>query len=136
MPARRALLACIAIAAASVAGCGRSADRADVRSVADRFYAAIAQDRGDLACAQLSHPTRQQLESQTGQPCDDVVTRLDHAGGEVAAVAVFVTNAKVDMTSGESVFLSLEPEGWRLTAIGCKPPARPRDEPFDCEAEA
>ena len=48
-----------------------------------------------------------------------------------------MTNAKADLSGGESAFLSREPDGWRLTAIGCKAETRkPRDRPFDCELEA
>jgi len=52
-------------------------------------------------------------------------------------VEVFATNAKVDLSSGESAYLSPEPAGWKLSAIGCKPEeGKPRDRPLDCEVEA
>jgi N-methylhydantoinase A/oxoprolinase/acetone carboxylase beta subunit len=121
----------------SWAGCGTAADRADARTVTERFYGAIRADDGAAACEQLSEAAVKQLESQSGQDCADVVTRLEYEGGEIAAVEVFATNAKVDLTSAESGFLSLEPDGWRLTAIGCKPEeGKPRDRPLDCEVEA
>jgi hypothetical protein len=50
---------------------------------------------------------------------------------------VFVTNAKVELTGGDSAFLNREPAGWRLTAVGCKAEqGDPKDTPLDCEVEA
>jgi len=119
------------------AGCGTAGDREDAGAVTERFYDAIRADDGAAACEQLSGAAVKQLESQSGQPCEDVVTRLEYGGGEIVAVEVYATNAKVDLTSRESGFLSLEPEGWRLSAIACKPAeGKPRDRPLDCEVEA
>jgi hypothetical protein len=43
----------------------------------------------------------------------------------------------VDLSSGESAFLSPEQGEWKLSAIGCKvEEGEPRDFPLDCEAEA
>jgi hypothetical protein len=119
------------------AGCGTAGDRADATTVTERFYDAIRSDDGAAACEQLSDAVVKQLESQSGEPCEDAVTGLEYDGGEISAVEVYATNAKVDLTSDESGFLSLEPDGWRLSAIGCKPEeGEPRDHPLDCEVEA
>jgi hypothetical protein len=125
------------LTAFGAAGCGTSEDRRDVREITERFYTAIREDDGEAACGALSAEARAQLESQSGRACDEVVTRLQYEGGDVEAVAVFVTNAKVDMSSGESAFLALEPDGWRLVAIGCTAETgKPRARPFECELEA
>jgi hypothetical protein len=43
----------------------------------------------------------------------------------------------VDLTSGQSMFLSRTELGWRLSAVGCEPQAgKPADRPYDCELEA
>ena len=127
----------LALLAALAGGCGVSDDETAVRGIAERFYTAIREDDGDAACELMSAEARKQLEGQTGQACDDVVTRLQYDGGDVEAAVVYVTNAKVDMTSGESAFLSYEPDGWRLTGLACKAETgKPRDRPFDCELEA
>ena len=128
------LLLAVAVLAA---GCGVSDDEAEVRGVTERFYTAIRVDDGAAACELLSAETASALESQSGQTCEDVITRLQYDGGEVESAVVYVTNAKVEMSSGESAFLGDEPGGWRLTAIACKPEAdRPRHRPFECEVEA
>ncbi len=134
---RRARWTAALAAVTALSGCGTSDDRQQVRGVVARFYDAVRQDRADDACAQLSAATVSQLESQTGQSCQGVITRLDYAGGAIVDVQVFITNAKVDLRNGESAFLNREPTGWKLTAIACKAEdGKPRDRPFECEVEA
>lgn len=120
-----------------LAACGTSDDRAQSEEVVTRFYAAIEENRGGAACARLSTPARQELESQAGKPCRAAILELDLKAGAVTAATVFVTNARVDVAGGESAFLSRESEGWKLSALGCKPEdGKPRDRPFDCELQA
>ena len=122
---------------AALAGCSSAtSEREDAAAVVERFYAAVEQDDGSTACEQLATATVLALESQSGRRCREVVTRLDLAGGEVEQTEIAVTAAKVDLSSEEAAFLSRGPEGWRLSAIGCKPSTEPTDQPFGCEAEA
>ena len=126
----------LALLAAALAGCASApSERDEAAAVVERFYTAVEQQDGATACEQLSTGTLLALESQSDLRCREVVTRLDLAGGEVERTEIFVTNAKVDMTTDEAAFLSRGPEGWRLSAIGCKPPVR-EDDPYACEAEA
>ena len=120
-----------------LAGCGTSDDRDQARGVVERFYDAVRQDRAEDACAQLSAATVKELESQTEQSCEGVITRLEYDGGAIESVEVYVTNAKVDLRSGESTFLSREPAGWKITGVACKAvEGKPADRPLDCEVEA
>jgi hypothetical protein len=135
MQAARACAAALALAL--LAGCGTSDDARQADRVVQRFYQALGAHRGGAACAQLGSDTVKQLESQSGQSCSSVITRLKISPGPIVATHVFATSAKVDAGSGESAFLDREPEGWRISAAGCKPrEGKPRDRPFDCEAEA
>jgi len=135
--ARPALGIAAAVLAIGTAACGRSDDRAEVRSVTDGFLAAYAADDGAAACARLSSHTVQALEDQEQAPCSRAVTELQLDVGDIARVEVYVTNAKVDLTTGESAYLSEEAAGWRLSAVGCRPEdGKPADRPFECEAEA
>jgi hypothetical protein len=119
-----------------LAGCGRAGDREDVRAVADRFFAAVESGDGEQACEQLSPATRAELESQEQRDCRDAVTELQLGGGSVTAVDVFILNAVVELSSGETAFLSDGEEGWRLSAIGCQSQGKPSDRPYDCELES
>jgi hypothetical protein len=123
--------------AAFAGGCGRDGDRDAVQAVTDRFYAAFDAGDGETACAQLSTDTRSELESQEQQPCAEAVGSLQLEGGALERVQVYVTNAKADLMSGESAFLSHTADGWRLSAVGCQPVGgKPADRPYDCELEA
>ena len=118
-------------------GCGTSDDREQARNAVIRFYHALEEHRGGAACAELSSSTVSQLESQSGQRCARAITDIRLRGGAVSRTEVFVTNAKVDVTSGESAYLDREAAGWKLSAVGCRPnEGKPRDRPLDCEVEA
>ena len=130
MGATPALLVVLALA-----GCGQSDDRATVRTVTDRFFNAYEADQGAVACSTIASETRKQLESQESRPCPEAVGSVELSGGAITKVNVQMTSAKVDLASGESVFLSQEQPGWRITAIGCRPTTTPTDTPFDCELE-
>ncbi len=122
---------------ALLAGCGTGDDREQVEAVVERFYAAIEADEAQAACEELGQSTLEQLESQSQQSCEDVITRLEYEGGSIVEAEVYITNAKVDLDSGESAFLSREDDGWKLSAIACKAEkGKPADRPFECEVEA
>jgi hypothetical protein len=122
--------------ALTVSGCGRGADRATVGKVTDTFFAALGSGDGDRACEQLGPETRSALEQQEKSDCRDAVTKLQLDAGSVTRVEVDVVNATVELSSGESAFLDKGQEGWRLSAVGCKPLGGQRaDGPYDCELE-
>ena len=129
------------LAALAVAGllgaCGTSDDRTQARDVVERFYDAVRDDDGAAACAQLSAAAVKQVESQSGQSCSSSITDLDLQGAAIADTHVYITNAKVDLRNGESAFLGVERDGWKLSAVGCQvEEGLPRDRPYDCEVEA
>jgi hypothetical protein len=126
----------VLLAATALAGCGQADDRDTVRATTQRFLAAYAADEGERACEALSTDTVKELESQESEPCPEAISGVEINGGTVADVHVTVTNAKVDLATGESVFLSEEADGWKITALGCRSAGKPRDEPFDCELTA
>lgn len=136
--ARRVLVAVAVLAAAvPAAGCGRSGDREQARAVTERFFSAVQRHDGGAACAQLSTDTRSEVESQEKKPCAEAIGSLDLQPARVRSVQVFITSAKADLAGGESAFLSFGPEGWQLSAVGCRPQGgKPADEPYDCEAQA
>jgi hypothetical protein len=134
--ARFTAVALLALVAGVTTGCGTGDDREQARGVVERFYDAVRQDQGATACEQLSESTLQQLESQTEQQCDQVITRLDVEGGAVVDAHVYVLNADVELSSGEHAFLSRERGGWRISALACSPEGPPHERPMDCEVEA
>jgi hypothetical protein len=134
---RRPLAVLAAVSALGAAGCGRSDDRDAVRAVSERFFAALDAGDGAAACEQLSVDTRDKLEGDEQKPCREAITSLQIEGGEIGAVAVYLTNATVELAGGERAFVSDTAQGWRLTAAGCTPAkGDPKQEPLDCELEA
>lgn len=135
--ARRSALIALLLLCLASAGCGRSDDRTAATTVTTRFLAALDSGDGATACAQLSADTRGKLESDEKKPCREAIGGLGLQTGAVSAVELFLTNAKADLANGDSAFLSLTAQGWRLSAVGCKPSGGPpSDEPMDCDLEA
>lgn len=137
MIARRSIPIALLLLCLGTAGCGRSDDRAAATAVAERFFAAIGSGDGAAACDQLSGDTRKALEDGEQEPCREAIGGVKIDPGRLEAIEVFSTSAKADLGNGESAFLSLTAEGWRLSAAGCtRGDGPPADEPMDCELEA
>ncbi len=123
--------------ASLLAGCSTAPDADDARAAATAYYDAIRDGDGAAACELLSDALVQQVESQEQKTRAKAATSLDYEGGVIVDVHVFITNAKVDLSTGESVFLTREPGGWKVSALACQvEDGKPRDRPLDCEAEA
>jgi uncharacterized protein YceK len=133
MARARSILLLLAVV---LAGCGTSTDRDQARAAVERLYAAVDRDDGDAACRQLSTATALALAQQDGRPCGRAIAALDLQGGAITGVRVYVTNAKVDVSSGESAFLGHTPDGWKVTAVGCRKRGDVQSRPMDCEAES
>jgi hypothetical protein len=75
--ARAAILALGACLVFAAAGCGASDRASGAVAVAERFHAAIAQEDGGAACAELSEETASGLEQHEGMPCEEAVLGLE-----------------------------------------------------------
>ena len=134
---RRALAIGLLLLCLGAAGCGRSGDRDRAAEVAERFFAAVNSGDGAAACAQLAPDTRKALQDDEQKPCREAIGTLSIEPGALTGIALYLTNAKADLDNGQSAFLSQTADGWRLSAVGCKPgDGPPADAPMDCELEA
>jgi hypothetical protein len=124
----------LAVAVLALAGCGRSGDRADVRSIAEGFYAAADGHDGTRACAWLSAGARQALEQDESEPCARAVGHLKLSGSRALRVEVYSTEAAVALRGGDVVYLEETPQGWRISAAGCRAPGYAK--PAECELES
>ena len=124
----------LAVAVLALAGCGRSGDRARVESVAEGFYAAVDAHEGARACGWLSADARQALEQDESEPCARAVERLELPAGRARRVEVYSTKAAVALRGGDVVYLEETPQGWRISAAGCRDPGY--DKPADCELQS
>ena len=124
----------MAVAVLALAGCGRAGDRASARSVAESFYAAARAHDGARACTWLSAGARQALEQDQSEPCARAVEQLKLSGGSARRVEVTSTNAAVALRGGDVVYLETTPQGWRISAAGCRGPAYAT--PATCELQS
>ena len=126
-------VATLGLVAVALAGCGRADDRSAVSAVAERFLGAVESDDGELACAQLSPGAAEALEHDESEPCPEAARGLDLNRSDVVEAQVSSTEAKVDLADGNSAFLELTADGWRVSAAGCRP--QPDSQPYICEVE-
>jgi hypothetical protein len=114
-----------------LSGCGTGSDRAQVRAVTARFFSGLDAHHGVDACRELSPTLRKTVaQEESGARCADAVGKLHVRGSRVEAVHVYATSARVDLATGESVFLSAMRDGWRIDALGCQPRT---SGPYECE---
>jgi hypothetical protein len=118
----------------ALSGCGAT-DSNGAADAAERLYGAYAVRDGVAACDTLSGQTRQQLVEQEQKPCAEAVLGLKLAGRRATGASAFITEAKIDLDGGDSVFLEETDDGWRVTAAGCRP-VEDHEAPYDCEFES
>ena len=130
----RVLVAAILLAL-PLAACGTGARADDAAAVSEHFHAALERGDGRAACGELSEETASKVEQDEGKPCDKAILTLKLPKGGTAAVRrVEVTSAYVGLPGGSADFLDEGPDGWKISASGCKPAAS-SDKPYDCEVE-
>jgi hypothetical protein len=125
----------LAIVALAAPGCGTVDDRDQARATTQRFFSALQRGDGAGACGQLGEASIKQLIQEEQAPCAQAVRRLKLSPAAITRVQVFVTNAKVDLANSASAFLDRSPNGWKLSAVGCRSEGKPADRPYDCELE-
>ena len=123
----------VALVALALAGCGAEVERTEAGRVADAFTRAGGGDTR-AACDRLAPRTLEALE-QAGGPCQQA---LADAGlpeaGERREVAVAGHSAQVRY-AGDTVFLALFDDGWRVTAAGCRRDSPDPVVPYDCAVD-
>lgn len=118
---------------ASLTGCSTLGEREDAASrAAVRFEESVRRADASRACAALAPETRQEVEQSAESPCAKALPgeQLSYAGA-VRGVHVYGRQAQV-VLAGDTLFLSVFPGGWRVTAAGCVP--RPR-QPYQCKVK-
>jgi hypothetical protein len=117
------------VLAVGLTGCA-SAQEPEVQRVA----AAFEDPAGDpgARCDLLSPKALEALEQDQSEPCDEAITQLPLAGGDVRAVEIGGGDAQVRL-AGDTLFLTETRTGWRVTAAACRSNG---EAPYDCEGEA
>ena len=115
-----------ALLLAALAGC-TSADEPAARDVASSFAAGDPQVR----CGLLATATLASL--LTDGACPEAISQLPLGSGHVVSVEVWGEEALVHL-GDDTLFLTREDAGWRVSAAACEPPAG--DRPYECRLEA
>jgi len=127
------VFACLLLAL-PLAGCGTANRQRDVAAVAERFHAALEAGDGQAACAELSEETASKLEQQEKKPCEEAILAVElPKGGTVGATEVYERSAYAALAEGGTDFLDEGPDGWTVSAAGCRPTAP--EQPYECELE-
>jgi len=92
----------------------------------------LAMDTPDQACDLLAGHTREAVEKSAKKSCAEALPDLDlPSASTMQSVQVYGHDAQVRLAD-DVVFLARFPEGWKVTAAGCKP-GSVVDEPYDCD---
>ncbi|MEU3316770.1 hypothetical protein ABZ743_29375 [Streptomyces sp. NPDC006662] len=127
---RYALSLAAAVLVAGSAGCGGPAAREDAAATAGiAFEAAVASGDHAHACALLAPQTREQLEQDEHKNCPAALASQDLPRARGVREAEAYGRQAVVRMSGDTMFLSQFPAGWRVVAAGCAP--RP-ERPYNC----
>ena len=124
--------ACLFALAFGACGTGERED--DAAAVTERFHAALDAGDGQAACDELSEETASKLEQEEQKPCEEAILDLDLSkGGTVVVRHVEMGSAYTRLAEGGADFLDEGPEGWKVSAAGCRPTVP--DRPYECELE-
>jgi hypothetical protein len=130
----RGTLPLVLLACAVCVGCGASDRAPDAAATVERFQAALDHRDGEAACAELSAQTVSKLEQQEQRPCEEAIFEVKLPRGvAVGHASVYIPSATVSLGEGDALFLDEAPDGWEISAAGCRPTGP--DLPYDCELE-
>ncbi|MEU9014578.1 hypothetical protein AB0D12_33450 [Streptomyces sp. NPDC048479] len=114
----------------ALTGCAAVTGREQAASRAvERFETSLREGDGVQACAALAPGTVEELEDTAEADCPAAVADAPPPkAGAVRLVNVYGRQARV-VLNGDTVFLSVFPDGWKVTAAGCSPRA---GQPYKC----
>ncbi|MEA2391551.1 MAG: hypothetical protein QOK31_1660 [Solirubrobacteraceae bacterium] len=130
---RGVIVSCALAPLVVVSGCGVTGDERAARHVTDTFLSAVQRHDGPTACGQLSEGTVKKLVQQDQMPCEKGILSLKLDGASAGSVRVYITSARATVAGGDRLYLDRGPNGWKISAAGCKP--QPQNQPDDCDLE-
>ncbi len=128
---RRSVASSVLLAAlVVVAGCaGPGADQAG--QAASSFGRLVGEDPAK-ACELLAPGTRDQVEKAADKTCPEALGDADLPDPSPLTGADVYGHDAIVRFANDTVFLARYPDGWRITAAGCRP--GPSDQkPYDCD---
>lgn len=117
----------------ALSGCGVAGAEREARTVTNSFLIAIGHHDGHGACAQLSQDTVKKIVESDQKSCDEAILDLKLEGASAGSVRVYINSARATVAGGDRLYLDRGPNGWKVSAAGCKP--QPDRQPDDCDLE-
>ncbi|HWJ84418.1 MAG TPA: hypothetical protein VNR62_03260 [Cellulomonas sp.] len=134
MPHPTRTIAAVALVWAASAGCAVAGPNAEAAStVVTSFTSALRSDDGARACELLAPATRDSLEEQSGDRCDEAIVGLGLPTTETGSEPRSYGRQAQVRTADDVLFLTRSGDTWLITAAGCAPR---RDRPYDCDLAA
>lgn len=122
-----------AVIGVALGGCGTDVERSEASRVADAFVAAEA-GAPQAACDRLAPRAVEDVEDD-GEQCATVLADLGlPTAGARADTTVAGHSAQVRY-AGDTVFLALFADGWRVTAAGCDRTSTDPAVPYECSID-
>lgn len=124
----------LVLAITLTAGCAADAQQGQVIDAASTFAAAATTDTSS-ACDLLAPGTREKLQDEAGADCATALQQaaLSAPGRRISAERAG-HSAQVRFT-GDTIFLALFDDGWRVVAAGCERDDADPAIPYDCAIE-
>jgi len=95
-------------------------------------FAELAKTDAAKACGLLTEHTRHKVEKDAKKTCSEALGDEDLPDASaVRIIDVYGHDARVVLDK-DVVFLAQFPDGWKVTAAGCKPQQQ-QDDPYECE---
>jgi len=118
-------------ALAALCGCSSDLTQREAAGAALEFVRASPA----VACQLLAPDTLEELSSDAGTSCAVALAELNlPRTGSVRSVEVAGESAQVKLDD-QVIFLARFPEGWRVTAAGCRRTDADPSSSYDCEVE-
>ena len=114
---------------------GAAPAREGARAAVGRFGSALASAPA-AACALLAPETVREVEDLSDKPCVRALPALDlPAGGAIDRLTVAGHSGEA-VLAGDTIFLALFDDGWRVIAAGCTAQGSDPQRPYDCTVKA
>jgi len=116
----------------TLTACANGGSETGPSAAARAFQSSWKRQDGAALCGLLAPQTRSDVEQSAKKPCAEGILEEDLPIAGPPLVARVWGRAAQVQSQGDTLFLSRFPDGWKVTAAGCKPQAA---QPYDCQVQ-